>query len=546
MDNWPECIVRKAILGLVPYSSRGGSTNALHLDANESPYTPPPALTINKYNRYPDQQPISLLDRLSTLYSTNNDNLMLGRGADEAIEVLIRTFCEINKDNILICSPTFGYYATCAQIQEVGIIDVPLTQNFEWQDEKILKKVKKSTNLKLIFLCTPNNPSGGVIKSDLVERLCQECPETLIVVDEAYQEFSSSQSYITKIKEFRNLVVLRTLSKAYSMAGVRLGVAIANPSIIKMMLKVLPPYPIARPVETTVLDTLSPSAISTHNIRITTIKSERERMLKRLGESSYIEEIWPSEGNFLLVKVNNYDKLFNELNKFNIRIRDYRSSTGHLRISIGSPKENNLALAAFGILIDNSRVDRIGECHRKTKETDISVLVNLDNPSEVNIKTGIGFYDHMLESLAKHGNFGLTLTCVGDLEIDSHHTIEDCALALGTALKRALGDKAGIGRFGFIIPMDETLANVAIDLSGRPSFNFTGDFPTDHVGEFPSEMCPHVFDSLSQTLGASIHISVNGENTHHMIEACFKGVARALRPAFKRSGNIIASTKGVI
>ena len=172
--------------------------------------------------------------------------------------------------------------------------------------------------------------------------------------------------------------------------------------------------------------------------------------------------------------------------------------------------------------------------------------MNLDNATEININTGIGFYDHMLESLAKHGNFGLTLSCIGDLQIDAHHTVEDCALALGSAIKRALGNKAGIGRFGFVMPMDETLANVAIDLSGRSAFKFKGKFPTDHVGEFPSEMCPHVFESLSQTLGASIHITVNGENTHHMIEACFKGVARALRPAFKRSGNEIASTKGVI
>ena len=129
----------------------------------------------------------------------------------------------------------------------------------------------------------------------------------------------------------------------------------------------------------------------------------------------------------------------------------------------------------------------------------------------------------MLESLAKHSGIGLVLTCKGDLEIDAHHTVEDCALALGTALKQALGDKAGIGRFGFVMPMDETQARVAVDLSGRPAMTFKGTFPTDHVGEFPAEMCPHVFESLAQTLGAAIQIEVEGENTHHMIEASFKG-----------------------
>jgi len=140
----------------------------------------------------------------------------------------------------------------------------------------------------------------------------------------------------------------------------------------------------------------------------------------------------------------------------------------------------------------------------------------------------------------------LVLTCKGDLEIDPHHTIEDCALALGTALKQALGNKAGIGRFGFVMPMDETQARVAIDLSGRPAMTFKGEFPTDRAGEFPAEMCPHFFESLAQTMGAAIQIEVEGENTHHMIEASFKGVAKALAPAFRREGAAIPSTKGVL
>mgnify|MGYP000176840559 CR=1 FL=1 len=175
---------------------------------------------------------------------------------------------------------------------------------------------------------------------------------------------------------------------------------------------------------------------------------------------------------------------------------------------------------------------RTAKVTRATAETDISVEINLDGNGAYDNQTGVGFFDHMLEQIAKHGGMGLTLSCVGDLEIDAHHTVEDVALAFGTALKSALGNKAGIGRYGFIMPMDETQARVAIDLSGRPAFVWKGVFPTDHVGEFPAEMCPHFFQSLSQTLGASIQIDVEGENTHHMIEACFKGVGRALRPAF--------------
>ena len=546
MSNWPENIARKAIVDFAAYSARGGSTSALHLDANESPYAPPPVKGAAGYNRYPEQQPPALLQRLADLYGTTTDRLMVGRGADEAIEVLLRTFCEDGQDNILICSPTFGYYKTCAQIQGAGIIDVPLTQDYQWDTKAVLKAAKSAKTLKVIFLCTPNNPTGTVITDDLVEQLCTACPNTLIVIDEAYEEFSSAPSYISKTETYQNLIVMRTLSKAYALAGVRGGVAIADPRVIKLMLKVLPPYPIARPVEDAILAALSPAAMSTHAARLEEWLSERERMFTELQKSPYIAKVWPSEANFLLINVKDDEALMRELSRRQVKIRDYRSTTGHMRISIGSPEENTVALQAFGVKQDEKRPDRIGEIHRKTKETDISVRVNLDDASQIKSNTGIGFYDHMLEALAKHGDFGLVLTCKGDLEIDAHHTVEDCALALGSALKEALGDKAGIGRFGFVMPMDETQARVAIDLSGRPAMTFKGEFPTDHVGEFPAEMCPHVFESLAQTLGAAIQIDVEGENTHHMIEASFKGVARALRPAFARSGTDIASTKGVI
>ena len=546
MSNWPENIARKAIVNFAAYSARGGSTGALHLDANESPYAPPPVKGADGYNRYPEQQPPVLTQRLSDLYGTTPDRLMVGRGADEAIEVLLRTFCEDGQDNILICSPTFGYYKTCAQIQGAGIIDVPLTEDYQWDSAAILKAAKTAKNLKVIFLCTPNNPTGTVITDDLVEQLCEVCPDTLIAVDEAYEEFSTTDSYIPKIDEYHNLIVMRTLSKAYALAGVRGGVAIADPRVIALMLKVLPPYPIARPVEKAILAALSPAAMSTHAARLEEWLSERERMFNELQNSPFIIKVWPSEANFLLIDVKDDEALMRELARRQVKIRDYRSTTGHMRISIGSPEENTTALQAFGVGVEEKRLDRIGEVFRKTKETDISVRVNLDDASKIKSDTGIGFYDHMLEALAKHGDFGLVLTCKGDLEIDAHHTVEDCALALGTALKEALGDKAGIGRFGFVMPMDETQARVAIDLSGRPAMTFKGEFPSDHVGEFPAEMCPHVFESLAQTLGAAIQIDVEGENTHHMIEASFKGVARALRPAFARSGTDIASTKGVI
>lgn len=213
-----------------------------------------------------------------------------------------------------------------------------------------------------------------------------------------------------------------------------------------------------------------------------------------------------------------------------------------LRLRVdGSPEETWSAIAAR-----LAHPERTAQVRRKTKETDIAIQVNLDRESPIHVTTGLGFFDHMIEQVAKHGGFSLQLECKGDLHIDEHHTVEDCALALGQALKAALGDKRGIHRYGFLLAMDEALAQVAIDLSGRAYFVFEGQFGRDSVGQLPTELVPHFFRSLGDTLGAAINIKVTGENTHHMIEACFKGVGRALRQAFRVTDTELPSTKGTL
>jgi imidazoleglycerol-phosphate dehydratase/histidinol-phosphatase len=183
---------------------------------------------------------------------------------------------------------------------------------------------------------------------------------------------------------------------------------------------------------------------------------------------------------------------------------------------------------------------------RRTRETKIRVSVDLDSTAEPHARTGLGFFDHMLEQIGKHGGFALAIECDGDTHIDEHHTIEDCALALGQALRQALGDKRGIGRYGFTLPMDESSATAALDLSGRPYFVFEGSFPRERVGEVPTELVPHFFRSLCETLGANLHLSVRGDNAHHMVEGCFKAVARTLRQALRREGADLPSTKGAL
>ncbi len=213
-------------------------------------------------------------------------------------------------------------------------------------------------------------------------------------------------------------------------------------------------------------------------------------------------------------------------------------------IRINSDQPGSATWAELVVTLCHSQ--RVARCSRRTNETQIDVAVNLDSSSLIEVATGIGFFDHMLEQLAKHGAFGLQLRCHGDLEIDEHHTVEDVAICLGNALRDALGSKHGIGRYGFLLPMDESLADIAIDLSGRAALQFDATFPRTVVGEFSTEMVKHFFHSLAESLGAALHIKVRGENTHHMIEASFKGVGRALARAIARDGNEMPSTKGTL
>ena len=199
-----------------------------------------------------------------------------------------------------------------------------------------------------------------------------------------------------------------------------------------------------------------------------------------------------------------------------------------------------------GVRIALTSGERRASVSRETKETRITTEVHLDEELPVSISTGIGFYDHMLEQIAKHGGFSLQLHCDGDLEVDEHHTIEDTAICLGTGIRKALGDKKGIGRYGFLLPMDESEAQVALDLSGRGNFLFEGEFNREVVGGMPLELVPHFFQSLSESLGAALHIKVSGENAHHMVEACFKCVGRSLRQALRVEGNSLPSTKGTL
>ena len=541
-----ERLARPEILALPPVDIAGAPiAGTIRLDANESPY---PALVQGHatLNRYPDPQPAALARRMADLYGVDPANLWVARGSDDAIDLLIRAFCIAGRDTVAIVEPTFAAYAQFARIQGAKVATIRLGESFVFDADEVMR-FAKAEQPKLLFLCTPNNPTGTRIAEGAVERLAHALPDTLVVADEAYGEYDKAPSLAPLAGSVVNLVVLRTLSKAYGLAGARIGCAIAAPDIIGLLAKVSSPYPLPEPSIRSALDALGPERMPVHAERVRLILAERARVAAALAGVPEIRSIREG-GNFLFLEVDAPEALASRLAAAAVRVRFRPSAApGGVRISIGLPAENAAMLAVFGIK-SGERPTRRAEIVRDTRETRIVLALDLDRPEPRSIDSGIPFYDHMLDQIAAHGGFSLTLACAGDLGIDPHHSIEDVAIALGQGLKEALGDKRGIGRFGFALPMDETSAEVLIDLSGRPFAKFDGSFTNETVGGLPTQMVPHIFRSIADNLGAAIHVRVSGDNDHHKVEACFKAFGRALREgvAIDGSSGALPSTKGML
>jgi histidinol-phosphate aminotransferase/imidazoleglycerol-phosphate dehydratase/histidinol-phosphatase len=554
VNSLAERLARPEILALEPFdiSARANGMfgpDAIKLDANENPFPPlsdgPLAAGLN---RYPEPQPERLTRALAALYAVDPDNLVVTRGADDAIDILVRAFCRPGCDQVAIPTPTFSAYAHFAKLQGAGIVEVPLGDGFAFDAGAYIAACRRSASLKLAFLCSPNNPTGNEVAPAAVLEVADALADTIVVLDEAYLDFSSTPSLAAEACRRPNLVVLKTLSKAFGLAGARVGCAIGNAELIALAARALPPYPLPSLSIEAALAALAPSRRSIHHDRIQRITAERARMAALLAGSPIVRSVRSGGGNFLFLEVEDPQALSEKLHGLGIRVRFRpKAAPGGVRLTIGTEAENAIALAAFGIDVAVAP-QRRAEIVRDTRETSIAVAVDLDRSDPRRIGTGVPFYDHMLDQVAAHGGFSLTLTCNGDLDIDAHHSVEDCAMALGSALSQALGERRGIGRFGFALPMDEAQAEVLIDLSGRPFSRFDGVFDTSHIGAYPTEMTRHVFRSLADSMGAAIHVRVDGDNDHHKTEACFKAFGRALRQAVRREGDPdqLPSTKGVL
>jgi histidinol-phosphate aminotransferase/imidazoleglycerol-phosphate dehydratase/histidinol-phosphatase len=554
MTSLAARLARPEVLSLEPFdiAARANgqfAVDAIKLDANENPFAPlsqgPLAAGLN---RYPEPQPERLKRAMAALYGVELDNLVVTRGADDAIDMLVRAFCTAGSDTVGVSTPTFAAYAHFARLQGARVVEVPLAEDFGFDPPAYVEALKGEPGLKLAFICSPNNPTGNEVDPQDVLGVVDALPDTIVVLDEAYLDFSSTPSLSREAARRPNLVVLKTLSKAFGLAGARVGCAIGNPDLISIAARALPPYPLPSLSIEAAVAALAPSRRAIHEERIARIKAERERLAPLLAQSPVVKSVRCGGGNFLFLEVEDPDALAGRLRGLGIRLR-FRpnAAPGGLRLTIGTEAENDAALPAFGLTSAATPIRR-AELVRDTNETRIAVAIDLDRAGPRRIDTGVPFYDHMLDQVAAHGGFSLILSCDGDLDIDAHHSIEDCAIAFGTALSRALGDRRGIGRFGFALPMDEVEAQVLIDVSGRPYSRFEGAFGASHIGAYPTEMTAHVFRSFADALGAAIHVRVDGENDHHKTEACFKAFGRALRQAVRREGSPdeLPSTKGTL
>jgi histidinol-phosphate aminotransferase len=593
--------VRPNIQELTSYTSardQYGQDQGILLDANElglGPAIPSTdagqSVSTNTLHRYPDPYQRELRTAIAKLRGVHADQVFTGNGSDEAIDLIIRLFCEPAKHRILCTPPTYGMYKVSARIHDIAVDQAPLNPDFSLDPEAIIDAISPET--RVLFLCSPNNPTGTMANESDLRYLCEHTG-CLVVIDEAYIDFSQAESMAKSLEEFPNLIVLQTLSKSFGLAGIRLGIALASKDIIAYFDKIKAPYNINSLSAQVALSALQQPEIMRAKVQEILLErayvTERLELLKQILNSGPISlgAIFPSQANFVLFQIDQALRIQQALAEQKVIVR-YRGNELHcensLRLSIGSREENNSFFEALinvlgyqgpayknmikelNLQPKDSALDqennaqnskpvkatksiqspRKATVRRHTSETKIDITLNLDGTGVHHIKTGLRFFDHMLEQIARHGLIDLDIQCQGDLHIDEHHTIEDVGIALGQALSQAYGDKRGIDRYGFILPMDEARATVALDLSGRPYLVFNARFDRVYVGDIPTDMIEHFFYSLATHMQATLHIDVLGANDHHKVEACFKGLARALKQAIEHNPRIsgqVPSSKG--
>lgn len=341
-----ENLIRENIKSLKPYSSareefKNSASNLVYLDANENPFD-------TGLNRYPDPQQNLVKAALAKIKNVSREQLLLGNGSDEVLDLIFRVFCEPKVDTVIALPPTYGMYEVLANTNDVGLIEISLLDNYQPNVDEILKAQNSQT--KLLFLCSPNNPTANSFNADKIETLIKKFTG-IVVIDEAYIDFSSQESWIGRLNEFPNLIVLQTLSKAYGLAGIRLGACYSSTKIISVLNKIKPPYNVNQLTQETALKALQ-NSIKTNN-EIAIIISERNKLKTDLEEISFIVKVYPSDANFLLVKVDNAIVRYHQLVEHKIIVRNRTNlplCENCLRFTVGTKEENKKLMNTLKLL----------------------------------------------------------------------------------------------------------------------------------------------------------------------------------------------------
>ena len=505
----------------------------LRLDQNTPPDPPDwyagaaARLAAVPVHRYPDSRYTALREAIGAYVGFPADQIVATAGADEAL-VLCALLALSPGDLAYTREPYYAMFGNATRLAGGVLRHEPEGARVHW-------------------ICAPHNPTGEAGSPEDTE-----ARDGLVVIDQAYVEFGGGDlSHL--VRERENTVVVRTMSKAFAIGGARVGYVIAPPDIAEKLDAIRPPGSISSHSVAVAEMALRETAGMRELVAATV--AERERMTQLLRDAGM--GVPESHTNFLSIDLGQpNDDAVRRLLHEGIVVRTFDEAPNAIRVTVATRPDNDRVLAALGIAATepaapaaatNGRAASIG---RRTKETQITCRVAIDGSGTARVTTGIGFLDHMLNALAFHSLFDLDLTCTGDLWVDEHHTVEDVALALGQAIDEALGDRAGIVRFGDTrAPLDEALCHATVDLGGRGFAMVRLPLRGGRIGGLPSSLITHFFDSLSRSGRMAIHLEGHGGDDHHIVEAAFKALALALRAATarddRRSGTL-PSTKGAM
>jgi histidinol-phosphate aminotransferase len=489
----------------------------LRFDANVPALPGVPQVPIGesfaRLNEYPEGTYRELREAAAAYTGVRADQIVVGAGADDLIGLVARTFLWPGR-RAAVEDPTYPLYAIASAIEGAELVEADEAADVVW-------------------VCNPNNPTGALRDPADLVAITRERPDAIVVVDEAYFEYCG-RTVVPLIADAPHLIAIRSLSKAFGLAALRVGYAVASPEVAAELERRRAPAPIATPAAR-----IGAAALRRPLFDVEAEVAERERMRSALLAAGY--DCPDCHANFVYVRVPDGLALADELESDGLVVRRYRDA---IRITVRIPAENDRILAALGAAPEPSTA-RSALVVRTTGETALRISLDLDGHGRSRVVTGVGFLDHLLQQVAFHGALDLDVVAGGDLSVDDHHVVEDVLAALGGALREALGSRAGISRFGSAtVPMDEARARVAVDLVSRPHAEVALALRGDRVGGLAVSLLPHALERMAMDGRFTLHVESAGADDHHVAEAAFKALGRALREACARDGGGVTSTKG--